>query len=329
MQSEFYTRVFNQFNSSNLKLMFAYGSSVFQQLENKITKTGSIVDFVLIVDDSVKFHQDNLQKNSSHYSALKYLGPYYLAKIQNNYPAGCYYNTLVKFEDRLIKYGVISTQTLIKDLLDWEYYYLSGRLNKPVKFIKWNDNDKNLLNALNVNLKNAIHTSLLLLPEKFSIEELFIKITCLSYSGDFRMVIGENKNKIRNIVLPNMSHFIKLYKPILLQEAPYLYWNELTNQLDQELDFKTIYHHLNFLPKNLLYKMIHKSILKQTRQYYDLEEILFKLATRIDLHEIIQKSMKSIVFCSSLAQSTKSALTAGLFKSLDYSARKLKKMLIK
>jgi hypothetical protein len=42
---------------------------------------------------------------------------------------------MVPFENRMMKYGVIRTERLITDLLDWDTLYISGRLHKPVKML--------------------------------------------------------------------------------------------------------------------------------------------------------------------------------------------------
>jgi translocator assembly and maintenance protein 41 len=361
-----FTNIFNIFPQKHIKFAFAYGSGVFKQINNHDV-SNNLIDFVFVVDDSIKFHHDNIKINSSHYSFLKYLGPYYISRIQNNLGASCYYNTLiqVKIDEKvyMIKYGIISDKSLIKDLYDWKWLYMSGRLHKPVKVIKKpniiecltnedkfkseannqfykkneqldNINDcnfdsvnKSIDLALQTNLRNALHTSLLLLPEKFTLTDLFMCITSLSYSGDLRMLIGEDKKKVFNIVLPQIDRFLKLYKPYIVKECKenFLDCDFNTGKLEQNLNQTTLYRHFNFLPKNLMQTII--NLKYKTNHCFDMEEYIYNLTNRADYKDLVFESLSSIVRYSSTMQSFKGIFTAGLFKTFNYSARKLKKML--
>ena len=165
------------------------------------------------------------------------------------------------------------------------------------------------------------------MPEKFTLLDLFIQITSLSYTGDLRMVIGENKQKCANIGVPQMDRFIQLYKPYLIKESfeNFLTCNFDTGKLTQTLNQHTIYHHLNLLPKNLIQTIV-KLKFKSLPHYYDMEEYIYKLTNRNDYKESVQEALASIVKYSSTTQSAKGLLTAGFIKSVQYSLRKLKKM---
>lgn len=69
--------------------------------------------------------------------------------------------------------------------------------------------------ANQVNLASALRTALLLLPESFTEVELFETIAGLSYRGDFRMAVGENPLKVRNIVDAQLDPFRSLYGGLL------------------------------------------------------------------------------------------------------------------
>ena len=69
--------------------------------------------------------------------------------------------------------------------------------------------------ATKQNLQNALRAAMLMLPERFSEEDLYLKIAGLSYRGndmvyvgDFRMVFGENPHKVFNIVYAQMVNLV-------------------------------------------------------------------------------------------------------------------------
>ncbi|XP_008536339.1 phosphatidate cytidylyltransferase, mitochondrial isoform X3 [Equus asinus] len=186
-----------------LSLAFAYGSGVYRQAGPSSNQKAAMLDFVFTVDNPVAWHSKNLKKNWNHYSFLKVFGPKIITSVQNNYGAGVYYNPLITCDGRLIKYGVISTSVLIEDLLDWNNLYVAGRLQKPVKIIAMNENVA-LRSALDKNLRSAVTTAFLMLPESFSEEDLFLEIAGLSYSdkspeGQFTQLMTLPKSLQRQI----------------------------------------------------------------------------------------------------------------------------------
>lgn len=52
------------------------------------------------------------------------------------------------------------------------------------------------------------------------------------------MTVGEDKNKVANIVIPNICHFRTLYQDILDSEE-HLLWNKTEGTFEQIPDFAT------------------------------------------------------------------------------------------
>ena len=317
-----YNEILAHFPTNHLKMVFAYGSGIFQQLGHKDVKK-NMLDFIFVVDNSEAWHRENLARNYKHYSFLRRLGAKRVALIQDKYGASVYYNTLVRCEGRVIKYGVVHESSLVNDLYDWESLYLSGRLHKPVAVL-YDDDDYNIQMAISTNHHSAVHTALLLLPERFTPDHLYTTITALSYAGDFRMLFGEDKNKVHSIVAPNVARFAEIYEPMLRVQRQHLHWHESAGVYEQSVDSATQCHHLHLLPKAVQSALVlHRNA---DGRHRDTEDVLRSFSHDRECCHVILHAVRGIVQNSSVSQSVKGLFTAGLLKSVRYGWSKVSRM---
>lgn len=139
-------------------------------------------------------------------------GPEAVTWLADRVGVGVYFNPFVEWGDKRIKYGVVGMKDLAMDVLTWDQFYLSGRLQKPVRVLvdNWDIRKVNT-----VNLKMATSASLLLLPEEFTEYDLYAKICSLSYMGDLRMLFAEDKYKVKKIVDGSFQPFQLMYRPLI------------------------------------------------------------------------------------------------------------------
>ncbi|CAA6664700.1 unnamed protein product [Spirodela intermedia] len=189
----------------------AYGSSLLPNSDSK----SAMVDYILGVSDPVQWHSENLERNRHHYASwMARLGPKTITRVADGIGVGVHFNPFVQWSDKMIKYGVVRMQDLARDVLTWDRFYLSGRLQKPVQILIDNY-DIGKVNE--VNLKAATAAALLLSEPEFTEEELYSKICSLSYMGDLRMLFAEDKNKVKKIVRGSSGAFQEMYRPFIVE----------------------------------------------------------------------------------------------------------------
>lgn len=122
------------------------------------------------------------------------------------------------------KYGVVSSETLKKDLETWELMSFAGRLHKPVRFLK--EAPADIKDGLGLNLKQAVTVSQMFLKESDQnekvkwddndVDEILRGIVGLSYLGDIRMKVGaEATDKLDKILNGNRKRLEELYFPLI------------------------------------------------------------------------------------------------------------------
>jgi len=320
-----YSKILLSTFSQKFSFCFAYGSGVFKQSGSDITK--NMIDMIFTVEDPPTWHKENISRNPHHYSSLRWLGHNAVAHVQK-WGAKVYFNALVPVEDVgvTIKYGVVSRSSLVADLLDWSDLYLAGRLHKPVEIIH-KTSDSELRSALQLNLHSAVHTALLMLPDNFSEYEFYTTISSLSYAGDFRMVFGEDRKKVHKIVEPQIEAFRALYSPIINSLPNFLEVSKESGLCSQDTSPVARIHHLNQLPRAPQRAVVRLWNKGSGKYRQDTEDALRAIAHDPDCGLYLWECIKNIVWASSVQQSLKGILTAGIVKSLRYGGKKIVKMM--
>ena len=313
-------------------ICFGYGSGVFSQAlgaSDKRDQDNNLIDLIVVVRDSLAFHKQNYEENPSHYwkppswlvspSNLpqwftdwqRQQESWFSKKGQN---PGVYFNVTPR-----IKYGVVQTEDLMRDLEQWEYLYLAGRLQKPTLTLSniisdgssrgktssydHNPQQKAILDAQNnQNLPAALSTALCILSDtsdnrlSCSDVQLFHTIAGLSYQGDYRMkVAAEDPKKIQRLVESSgqLERFQNLYQPIL---------SGLESQGILQRNHGTLSWEKTSIP------------LLQTR-----------LPSSINTNLPLEPQLAGRVAASARIQSVKGIVTAGPSKAMQYALRKLSK----
>lgn len=169
-----------------------------------------------------------------------------------------------------------------------------------------------------------------MLPSEFTEEDLFLAITGISYTGDFRMTFGENPRKIYNIVHSQMAEFREIYKPII-DDLPAVNYTAMGN-IAQEDNIKIRGSMLQKLPKILQDKIHyhHRWYLNRTNQARGVATAEPHFSQSVvnspEVGEYIRKGIAEIIRKPAIIQAVKGVLSAGIGRSVKYGLQKISKM---
>ncbi|XP_044495729.1 phosphatidate cytidylyltransferase, mitochondrial-like isoform X2 [Mangifera indica] len=187
-----------------------------------------------------------------------------------------------------------------------------------------------IANTNSVNLRAALSAALLLLPSKFTQEDLFAKICSLSYMGDLRMLFAEDKNKVKKIVQGQFDLFHSMYKPFLQEyEAKDFLRVSLSGtdqaNISQDCGLPVTCSLVSSLPPSIRSHMGKKLGQKKIINEYGqaINEVI--IGSREEASKCMQGVLRRIVMISSARQAVSGLLAVGGINATRYLANKMQK----
>ncbi|KAH7544879.1 uncharacterized protein LOC107411737 isoform X2 [Ziziphus jujuba] len=281
-----------------------YGSALHPNNRDK----SKMVDFILAVPDPLNWHSE-------------------ITGVADNIGIGVHFNPYVNWNCKMLKYGVVRMHDLVQDIRNWERFYLSGRLQKPVHLLV---DDLDIENVNMVNLRAAVSAALLLLPLKFSEEDLYAKICSLSYMGDLRMLFAEDRYKVKKIVQGQFDLFQLMYKPFVEEyEAKEVLRcsSSGTHQasISQDYGLSAAHAIVSSLPpairRQMGLKLGERKCLTESGQVV-LEPVI---GSREEAAKCMQKILRRKVMFSSARQAISGLLSVGGANAMRYLGNKIRK----
>ncbi|KAG0530176.1 hypothetical protein BDA96_05G162800 [Sorghum bicolor] len=296
----------------------AYGSTLLHARPDGT----SMVDYILGVADPLQWHSENLERNPGHYSRwMSSFGAGAITGLADRVGVGVYFNPFVEWRDKRIKYGVVRMRDLAMDVLTWDRFYLSGRLQKPVHVLvdNWDIRKVN-----SINLEMATSASLLLLPEEFTEYDLYAQICSLSYMGDLRMLFAEDKDKVKKIVEGSFQSFQLMYRP-LLQE----YIAEGLLKTSSHGQYKTFRQDCGLSTTNELFSVLPWTIQSQMQGRHKLHGKEMPPRAIVSSKDMaancVRRALRRRVMVSSVRQAVSGLLASGGAVAAQYLGKKMAK----
>ncbi|KII72492.1 Phosphatidate cytidylyltransferase, mitochondrial [Thelohanellus kitauei] len=290
---------------------FAYGSSIFKQQNG--SSEPKMIDIIIVVKSPKDFHARNIERNPDDYSCLKNFGSSFINTVFHETSSGLYFNPYVKYKNNVFKYGLMSESKLLEDLVNWKYLYISGRLHKPVLWLKDPNVDSEIHKALITNRLNAIETTLMFSPETINESLLFEDLCQLSYKGDCRAWFGIDLNKSMRIVKGNLYGFKEIYRPMYSRISGIHIRGQF---IENDVSPSRVIQRFNSLPLHV--RTVAENFIGQAKYNPHRPDINLLKCNAL-------RAMYSIVRKSSIIQMVKALPTSGLLKSSQYIVTKFRK----
>ncbi|XP_038711880.1 phosphatidate cytidylyltransferase, mitochondrial isoform X2 [Tripterygium wilfordii] len=275
-----------------------YGSTLHPNNHDK----SSMVDFILGVADPMQWHSDNLNLNRIHYASwMVHLGGAKLiTEVAEGIGVGVHFNPFVTWNDRMFKYGIVRMHDLIRDVLTWDRFYLSGRLQKPVQILVDN---LEIAEVNSVNLKAAVASALLLLPSQFT--------------------------EVKKIVQGQFDLFQSLYKPFLeeYEKKELLRFSSsgVQGNISQDCGLSAAHLHVSSLGSTIRSRMAME--LGDNKMLDESGKVIHQVVinSREEAAKCMQKVLRRVVMVSSARQAVSGLLAVGGVNGTRYLANKIRK----